>query len=301
MASVIAAAQRGRGWRGWRSRLIRIVILVYFTLMAVLYLIQTWLIFPGAGTQHSPEAEFTPPAGTELVRLRTARGETIVALFGRALQADGGEDREAAHRPSLIYFYGNGMCLRDALTEFQMFRRLGTNVIVPEYVGYGLSTGRPSETGCYDTADATHEYLVSRPDVDASQLVAAGWSLGGAVAIDLASRHQVARLATFSTFTSMTEMAGRRYPFLPVSVLLRHRFESEAKLRNVRCPTLIGHSKDDSLVPFFMADRLAAAAGGSVSRVTISGADHSEFFAVGDRRIDSDLRIFLEGLSRTPH
>ena len=156
-----------------------------------------------------------PRADAELVTLSTANGDRVVALFGPALTREGEPHPEASRRPTLLYFYGNGMCLNDTLEQFDHFRRLGANVLIPDYVGYGMSGGQPGESGCLATADAAYDHLQSRRDVDPRAIVAVGWSLGGAVAIDLASRRPVAGLAAFSTFTSMVEMARRNFPFLP--------------------------------------------------------------------------------------
>jgi fermentation-respiration switch protein FrsA (DUF1100 family) len=98
----------------------------------------------------------------------------------------------------------------------------------------------------------------------------------------------------FSTFTSMAEMGRRLVPFLPVSLLLRHRFDSLAKIAKLDCPTLIGHGRRDQVIPFAMADRLAEAAKGPVTRVTIDGADHNDFFGVGGSRVLIPFREFLE-------
>ena len=104
-----------------------------------------------------------------------------------------------------------------------------------------------------------------------------------APAIDLALRREVAGLATFSSFTGMTEMAGRHFPFLPVALLLRHRFESERKIAWVTCPVFVGHGRADGLIPFEMSERLAAAAKRPVTRLTIDEADHNDFFSSGGR------------------
>ena len=71
-------------------------------------------------------------------------------------------------RPTLLYFYGNGMCLNDAIEDFERYRRLGLNVLIPEYVGYGMSGGSPSERGCQATAETAYEYLVSTRGVPPS-------------------------------------------------------------------------------------------------------------------------------------
>ncbi|HEV3121128.1 MAG TPA: alpha/beta hydrolase [Isosphaeraceae bacterium] len=299
-AAPLRAATLGKG-KVWRPvwRVVRIVLLVYLGVALVLSRFQARLIFPGAETKGRPEAAFDPPPDCSLVALRAAGGERVMALFGPALGERGEPLADAEERPTLIYFYGNGMCLRDALDEFQRFRRLGANVLAPEYVGFGLSEGDPSEAGCYATADAAYDYLVNRPGIDRTKIVPAGWSLGAAVAIDLAARRQVAGLATFSAFTSMVDMAQRQFPFLPISLLLRHRFDSEKKIATIDAPILIGHSRDDTLIPHTMADRLERAVPkGQVTRVNVDGADHNEFFAVGAGKIFPALQQFLQRLSR---
>lgn len=289
--------QPGRARRLFFS-LVRILFLVYGGTAIIFFAFQTRLIFPGAATQGSPEAIVHPPPDVELVPLTTGRGDKIVALFGPALQADGSPHPDAAACPTMLYFYGNAMCLQAAADQLTMFRSLGCNVMIPEYVGYGMSAGRAGEAGCRETADAALVYLATRRGVDRGKIIAAGWSLGGAVALDLAARQPVAGVATFCTFTSMGEMAQTVVPFLPSSLLLMHRFENLAKIPQVGCPVLIGHGRADPLIPFAMADRLAAAAQGPVTRITIDEAGHNDFFTTGWDRIEIPFRQFIAQLPR---
>jgi pimeloyl-ACP methyl ester carboxylesterase len=268
--------------------------LTFIGFVTVLYLLQTRMIFPGASTQGQPFAVITPPPGTELLRLRTDDGESIAALFGPALRDDGRSDPDAPERPSMIYFYGNAMCLNYATLEFDRFRRLGLNVLLPEYVGYGMSSGSPSERGCRSTALAAYDYLLSKRGASPERIITAGWSLGGAVAIDLASRRHVGGLIVFSTFTSGVDMGRRVMPFAPVSLLLRHRFDNLKKLPTIRCPILISHGRQDQIVPFEMGERLAAAAAGPVTTLWIDEADHNDFFDVAGRRVDEAVVRFLK-------
>ena len=286
--------------RRWVVRLILVPLLVYVGVVVIFSTFQARLIFPGSETQGTPEAVVRPPPGAELVELTTARGDRVVALFGKALTPDGSPRLDASACPTLLYFYGNAMCLGDASGEFARFRRLGANVLIPEYVGYGMSGGRAGESGCRETAEAALAHLESRRDVDRGRIVAAGWSLGGAVALDLAAGHPVAGVATFCTFTRMADLSRRLFPFLPGSLLLRHRFENLSKIATVGCPVLIGHGRADRIIPFAMADRLAEAAKGPVTRVTIDEADHNDFFPSGGERIDTALRRFIEPLPRRP-
>jgi uncharacterized protein len=248
-------------------------------------------VFPGAYFRdHHLEK---PPAGGELVRLVTRTGTEAVAFFAPAETAYGASHPDAAGRPTIAFFYGNGMVLADTADIIDGFRREGLNVIAPDYPGFGMSPGAPSEEECFATADAVFDHLASRSDVDRSRIVAAGWSLGGAVALHLAAARGVAAVATFSTFTAMADMASEQYPMFPRGVLralLDHPFANERTVAKLDCPLFVGHGRRDSLVPFWMADRLASAARGRVVRYA-NEADHGDFLYL-DRSIYREVASF---------
>lgn len=280
----------------WTIRFLQLGVLLILVVLAVLFSLQAKIIFPGSATQGDPSAVVEPRPGEELVRLKTARGDSMVALFGPALRADGVLDPQAATRPTVLYFYGNGMCLRDTDNVSRQLRMLGVNVLVPEYVGYGMSSGSAGEAGCFATADAAYDHLLKRKDVDPTRIVAAGWSLGGAVAIDLASRRPVAGLMSFCTFTSLTDMARKNFPYLPAALLLRHKFDNAPKIARVKCPILLGHGRRDNMIPFEMCDSLAERAKSPVTRLTIDLAGHNDFYSVGGERVFDAIRRFLDTL-----
>jgi pimeloyl-ACP methyl ester carboxylesterase len=275
----------------WPSRLWR---------LTQLYFGQSGMILRGRETRGHPCAAITPPPGAELLRLPTPCGRRIAALFGPALSPGGEPLPDASSRPTLLFFYGNGMYLNETVPLFQHLRRIGANVLVPEYLGYGLSDGPASERGCYATADAAYDHLLQRRDVDPALVLAGGVSLGGAVAIDLAARQpSVAGCIALVTFTSIPDVARHLHPDVPIHRLIRMKFDSLAKMARVNCPVLIGHSTADALVPAWMADRLAAAARGPVTRLVIEGANHhaAEMLEVGGDVIFGAARRFIEGLT----
>ena len=149
-------------------RLLRSAVFIYVGVIVVLFAIQDYLIFPGRGTQGAKHAIIreSKHENYELVHLTTSRGDKTVALFGRALNADGRPHGDAASQPTILFFYGNAMCLADSFGIFEDFRRLGVNVMVGEFVGYGMSTGKAGERTLYETADACWDHLQSRDDID---------------------------------------------------------------------------------------------------------------------------------------
>jgi fermentation-respiration switch protein FrsA (DUF1100 family) len=280
----------------WRATLIagsRLAAVVLLGFLAVLYTIQDRMIFPGTSTQGQPEARIHAWPGTELLTLSTPRGERVTALYGPALLPDGRSHPNPMSRPALLYFYGNAMCLAYCESEFERFRRLGLNVLIPDYLGFGMSGGKASEFGCRETAVACHDWLLTR-GFAADRIIAGGWSLGGAVAIDLAYRKPVGGLIAFSTFTRMQDMARSIIPVPLPGFLFAHKFDSLAKLPSISCPILLGHGRLDTLAPFAMHGRLAAAARSPVTTLVIDEAEHNDFFEVGGRRIDEAIRKFVE-------
>jgi hypothetical protein len=254
------------------------------------------LTFPGAVFQGNPLAHIDAPPGCEVVRLNTRDGVPVTALFGIAQLPDGRADPKPELRPTLLYFYGNGTAIAFEMREFQEFRRLDANVLTPDYVGYGMSSGRPSESGFYATADAAYDHLVQSRHVAAEKIVAVGWSIGGAVAIDLASRRKVVACAVFNPFVNSNEMAHRWVPFLPASIVSKYHFDNLQKIRLLSCPIFICNGLQDMLVPATMSDRLAAAAGGPVTRVRVKAAGHSDIFSADPNAVFPPFGKFLQSV-----
>ena len=274
---------------------LRLLLLILLGFLAVLFLLQDRIIFPGTATQGTPQSVVHPPPGTELLTLNTSRGERVVALYGAALLPDGRPHPDPASRPALVYFYGNAMCLAYCGPEFERFRRLGLNVIIADFLGYGQSGGKASEVGCRETAETAYQTLRKR-GFPANRIIAGGWSLGGAVAIDLASRDKVAGLIAFSSFTDTHDMALRILPVPLPRFMFVHKFDNLHKISRITCPILLGHGRQDNLVPFSMFEQLARAAKAPLTKVIVDEAEHNDFYDVGDKQINKAIGHFLEAL-----
>lgn len=251
---------------------------------------QNKLIFPGAATQGAADALVHPRPGVEIVRLKLEDGTPIVAQFSPAI------GREPAAAPTVVFFYGNGMCLAYAEDILGMFRELGCNVICPDYPGYGMSGGEPSEAAFYATADAVYTHLQQRTDIDGDKIIPVGLSIGGGAATDLAARQKVAGLILFAPFTSLTDMGRKIAPWLPTSWILKYRFDNQSKIATVKVPTFICHGQADTLIPPTMSKKLIDHAGGAVQSLFIPGAGHNDLFLIGGQQIDDALKEFLKAM-----
>ncbi len=163
-------------------------------------------------------------------------------------------------RGILFFFHGNAGNISHRIEFVKMFHDLGLSVFIFDYRGYGKSKGSPTENGTYLDAQASYDYILSRKDISEKKIIIYGESLGSAVAVDLARKVKADALITFGCFTSTKDMARRIYPFLPLWVGVSMRYDSLSKIKEIKIPKLIIHSRNDEIVPFDMGQRLFEAA-----------------------------------------
>ncbi len=275
---------------------------LYGASLLILWAFQRPLVFHASDSRGADAGPAPPPGDAQTVQFRTDAGDSVVAYYGAALTPNGARDLDAARRPTLLFFYGQGGSVAGCRGWAESFRRQGVNVLMPDYVGFGASGGRESEAACRSTGEAALRYLRSRSGGQSRPIVIAGYSLGSGVAADLAARETEAGrppagLALFAAFTCMADEAHQEYPLYPTWLLrrlLRYPFPSERNLRRVRCPILLVHSRADRLIPLWMSDRLAQASGGPVTRLTIDRADHADYFTTGGAQVYPALGRFLK-------
>ena len=195
----------------------------------------------------------------------------------------------------LLWFHGNAENIGYGFERLMFYSRLAVNVLAVDYRGYGKSEGTPGEAGVYRDADAAYDYLIQERHIQPKNIVVFGHSLGGAVAIDLASRRECGGLIVQSSFTSAKDMARRvfRIPFF--EYIPKSQFDSLAKIRRVRAPILIVHGTRDETVPFSMGQRLFAAAPEPKAFFPVEGAGHNDVIEIGGDGLVDCLKSFLEG------
>jgi len=196
----------------------------------------------------------------------------------------------------LLFFHGNAGNISHRLDSIAQFQELGLSVLIIDYRGYGQSTGRTTETGIYRDAEAAWRYLIDDRGIEASDIVIFGRSLGGSVASRLASENQPLALIVESSFTSIPDIATELYPWLPVRWLSHLSHATRDHVRDVRCPILIIHSRNDEIVPFHHGEAIFASANEPRTLMTIRGG-HNDAFLLDGRTYIEGLRAFLAGLS----
>ncbi len=196
---------------------------------------------------------------------------------------------------TIIYLHGNAGNISGRLEKVSILNALGVNVFIFDYRGYGLSEGSPSEEGLYEDADAAYDYLIQERKLDPNSIVIYGASLGGAPAVDLASKVDCGALILNSTFTSGVDMGKHIYPFIP-SFLVNIKLDSVSKIKNITVPKLFIHSVDDKVVPFVLGEKLFNAAA-EPKRFERMVGDHVNAHFYEYDRYKKVLGDFLKGLA----
>ena len=255
-----------------------LVVVVYFMQGRMLYLAEV----PGRALTMTPT-----DAGMDYedVSIETTDGVTLHGWFiaGRSSQV-------------LLFFHGNAGNISHRLDSISQFSDLGLSVLIIDYRGYGQSEGRTTEKGIYRDADAAWRHLTEERGVVASDIVVFGRSLGASVASRLAMEHQPLALILESSFTSVPDVAQDIYPWLPVRWLSRLSHATRDYVRDVQCPVLVIHSRDDEIIPFHHGETIFASANEPRTLLAIRGT-HNDAFLRDERAYIEGLRTFLSGLS----
>jgi fermentation-respiration switch protein FrsA (DUF1100 family) len=176
-----------------------------------------------------------------------------------------------------LYFHGNAGNLshRGGLAD-RWQRETNQAVLLIDYPGFGRSEGEPNELSCCAAADAAYNWLTQEMGVPARRILLYGGSLGGAVAVDLASRQEHRALILVNTFASIPEMAHHLFPYVPLTSLVQNKFDSLSKIKLCKRPIFQVHRLGDPVVPYFQGKRLYDAAVARKMFVKLHGQDHDE-------------------------
>ena len=261
------------------------VIGAYFFILLYLYLYQEGIIFlPQKITEEKlvtikksfPDAEDITIAASDGIKLR-----------GWFIKNSGKEPS-----PLIIYFGGNAEELSWSIAEVKNFA--GWSFALINYRGYGLSRGRPGEKHLFNDAIRIYDYFSVRNDVDRENIVLMGMSLGTAVTVYLAEKKPVKGVILISPFDSVESIAKEKFPYLPISLLLRHPFDSISRAPSIKAPALIIAAENDTIIPLSHSLRLAEKWGGRKEVKIIKGKDHNDIVT---EEYLKDVKEFLKAFT----
>ena len=243
---------------------------VFIALCAVLYLLQDNLIFLRQPLADSVRHATRALPATAEIELTAGDGSRLHGWLRHSVEA-------TPPHGLLIYFGGNAEEVSGHIHDAEAFAPW--SVAAFNYRGYGLSEGRPSETNLVADAIDIHDRLAQREDIDPGRIVVLGRSLGSGVAVQLAAVRPVRAVVLVSPYDSLRSLARKQYPFIPVSLLLKHPFDSLAHAPGIKTPLLVVAGARDGLIPPAFSRRLHDAWAGPKRWALIADADHNDIHA----------------------
>jgi uncharacterized protein len=246
----------------------------YLIVLAGMYLAQDRLVYHADPTRTPPAAAGLPEM-TE--RSLDVDGARLVTWYARAKPG----------QPTILFFHGNGGTLADRIGHLRKYLDRGRGVLIMAYRGFSGSTGSPSggtiaTAEANNVADARRAYdMLVKDGVARRDIIIHGESLGTGVATQLARQRSAAGLILDSPFTSLVERAAQLYPWLPVDLLMRDRYDNQLHIRAVHVPLLIVHGEADTVVPVAMGRTLFALANDPKHIVIVPRGGHNDHHLLG--------------------
>lgn len=195
-------------------------------------------------------------------------------------------------KTTVIFCHGNAGNLSSFLEHIKMLNGLRLNVLAFDYRGFGKSEGSPSEEGTYLDAEAAWDFLINELKANPKDIIVAGYSIGGAVATELAVRKQIAALIVESSFASLIDLAQKYYPWLPVKMISKYQYASAVKVASLQCPKLFVHSPDDEIVPFEQGRELYEKASQPKEFLMIKGGHNDGIFLSAKTYAEGMIKFF---------
>lgn len=247
---------------------------------------------------HEVDLVFKPNRRAYAVALEAPAGITIARTLpdGRPGQLWVVRHAGRPDAPWVVYLHGNGATVAtpENVERYGVLHDLGLQIVAPEYPGFGVLDGVPSEAALGLAARDAWAWLREQ-GVASADIAVYGWSLGSGVATDLASVVDERGVVLEGAFTGVDDRGREVYPWLPIGLMIRNRFASRERIGRLGSPLLLLHATDDQVIPVGHARRLLALAQPPRRLVELTGG-HVHPNRAARARYTGALRAFFSGL-----
>jgi len=222
------------------------LVFFYVLVLIVVFLFQRNLLYHPSVDNYLKDQVVNEPTEIEKIKITTKDKIDLVAWF---------YNKNLEKFKTILFFHGNAGSLENRTYKLNHFKDLDVNFLIIAWRGFSGNKGKPNEKGLYEDAESAIQWLRTR-GVNKKNIILYGESLGTGVAVQVAQNQNYAGVILESPFTSMVNMGKKYYPFFPVSLLLKDKFESYKKINNISVPVLIMHGKVDKIVPYEMGKKM---------------------------------------------
>jgi fermentation-respiration switch protein FrsA (DUF1100 family) len=257
------------------------VLAVYLVITLSLYFFQRNLLYYPSENNYSGDRLTVP---IEKVKIKTQDNIELLSWYHK---------KNVSDYKTILFLHGNAGSLEDRIYKLNFLGNLDVNFLIIAWRGYSGSSGKPSEFGLYQDAKSALNWLNSKGITD-DKIVLYGESLGTSVAIEVGQNRDFAGIILEAPFTSMIDIGQKHYPFFPVKLLLKDKYVSKNKIRNVKSPVLVMHGKEDKIVPFYMGKKIYDLANEPKFKYFTNHDDHMMNF---DEKLINEIDLFISSLN----
>ena len=252
-------------------------IAIYFFFGFFLFFFQRKILFNVSGIPKKP-SEYGLTNVNEL-RILTSDGISLLAWYSKPKN----------NNPTLLYFHGNSFDIGERSYRIDRYIKEGWGVLLFAWRGYSGNKGYPSELNLYKDGESVINWIKSSTSTKNENIVLYGESLGTGVAVELATRYSFKSVILEAPFTSIADIAQKRYKIYPVKYLILDKFDNISKITKILSPVLIISGKKDEIIPHYHSKKLFSQANEPKSCVFIDEAMHNNLY---DFNIDKDVIKF---------
>ena len=222
------------------------LVFFYILLLSAVFLFQRNLLYHPSADNYLKDQIVKEPTEIEKVKITTSDKIDLIGWFYK---------KDLKQFKTILFFHGNAGSLENRTYKLNHFKNLNVNFLIVAWRGFSGNEGKPNEMGLYEDAKSAVKWL-SAKGIKEQNIILYGESLGSGVAVEIAQNKNYAGIILESPFTSMINMGKKYYPFFPIKLLLKDKFENNKKIKKVSIPVLILHGKDDKIVPFVMGKKM---------------------------------------------
>ena len=220
-----------------------IFVLTYFFILFSTYIFQRNLLYHPTENNYSGDKILVD---VEKIKVTTQDNIQLVAWYHK---------KNLNNYKTILFLHGNAGSLENRIHKINHFKDMNINFLIIAWRGFSGNEGKPTEEGLYEDARSAVRWLKSN-GVEENDIIIYGESLGTGIATEIAQNKNFAGVILESPFTSMIDAGKDKYPYLPVRLLLKDKYESDKKIKNIKSPVLIMHGKVDNIVPFHMGKKM---------------------------------------------
>ena len=224
-------------------QLILIIFVIYFSILVILYFYQRNLLYHPNENNYSGDKILVD---IKKVKILTSDNIELLGWY---------HEKNLKDYKTLIFFHGNAGSLENRIHKLNHFKEMKINFLIIAWRGFSGNDGKPTEQGLYLDGSSAIDWL-KKKGIDEKSLILYGESLGTGVATHLAQKKSYAGVILETPFTSMIDAAKTFYPYIPVNLLLKDKFENYKKIKNINSPILVMHGEADQIVPFSMGKKI---------------------------------------------